>query len=223
MEFPKRTQRQGTVQDYEFALQWLRYALANKLHVISVVETETKFPNVSFAAGESPFTELLVRIPKFPLTGPVTTKERLARFLNSWSLQKEFPAMVRGTNRVNHTRYRRSQKKFRKNFARLAVGRLGKLPPRIILKGEYEQLVGQLKLLHLEFPKLSCPLEREEMSLIIAFARGSSAPWLRLVDEQTIGLDQIVSSSPQAAAKLILAETYGCSEESIHSRLFKGM
>jgi hypothetical protein len=110
--------------------------------------------------------------------------------------------------------------KLLKGFSHLSVGRHGKVPPNIILRNEYRKLVIELKSLRNEFPKMPLPIGTVRSKAIFEFARKTSARWLSQVEAGQIGLDQIFAESPEAAAKLSLAATYGCSEEAVHSRLF---
>lgn len=209
-------------REYQFILEYLRWAHASKIQAVRVIDIHQ---DDAFAGRPniSP-TRILVEISNFPISRPgglefPVTAVALSRFLESPQFREQFIEWYGA--QIAASISGKGASSLRKQFKNLSVGRHGKLPPRIYLKSEYDRLILELKALHGQFPKLRLPLNREERELIIEFARETSARWLQVVDEKRIGLDQIMPASPQSAAKLILAGTYDCSEESIHSRLFR--
>jgi hypothetical protein len=68
MPMRKRRTRQSKFRNYEFILQWLRYALATKTQIIHVVAIRSsKDASVS---NEFPNTDVIIQLPKFPERGP---------------------------------------------------------------------------------------------------------------------------------------------------------
>lgn len=188
------------------------------MRVIEIIPRDVSADGASIS-----LTRILVEISNFPIGLPggpefPVTAASLSRFLESADFREQFinwygaqiGASVEGKN----------ASPLRKKFGNLKVGRTGKLPPKIYLRNEYEKLITELKVLGVQFPEPDLPLNREDRKAIVEFARKTSARWLRVVDEERVDLDQIVSASPRATAKLILAESYECSEEAVHSRLF---
>jgi hypothetical protein len=214
----KRSKRESKRQTYEFILQWLRYAIANRIHLIRV--TAIRSPEESVVSEDFPSTEVVIRLLRFPEKGPLTPKA-VACFLESWPLQQEFLAWCGKQVAEKMTAHSRAMKKLRSGLMNLKVGRAGKLPPRTILLTRYKRLVGEFKALHDEFPYFAKLLSDAEREAILEFGRKNSTEWIALVTQGKIGLKQIAKVSPESAAKLSLSEIYGCSDESIHSRLFR--
>jgi hypothetical protein len=206
---------QGTrTEAFELYLEFLRYALANKKHVLRVIHNEpVSLPKISFA-------RVLIEINGIPVTERESalplSAHRVTEFFESWELQEHFLRWL-GRRIAKVTPRSTRGVKLKKSFARLTVGRKGKLPPRIFLQKQYKQLVWEIECMQTRFPLAAVPSDKQRKA-ILEFGRKNSAHWLHHV-EGKLDLDQIVLETPGAAAELILGEQYGCSEANIRSWL----
>jgi hypothetical protein len=214
----KHRKRQSKYQDCEFILQWLRYALANKKPLIHVVAIRSS--KESSVSEEFPSTDVMIRLPRFPENGPLGPSA-FTCFLESWPLQQEFLAWCGKQVAAKMPIHSKAMKKLKSGLSNLKVGRTGTLPPRMILVGQYKRLLGELRVLNFEFPDLMLPITKDKRESILKFGQNTSASWLQFVKENKISLDEFVTESAQPGAKLILSKQYRCSEDSIHSRLFR--
>ncbi len=203
-------------QVFELFLEFLRYALANKIHPLRVVKSEP----VSLPGTGVSFARVLIEIDGIPVmereNGRPLSARRVTEFFESWELQEHFLRWL-GRRIAKVTPRSARGAKLRKSFAHL-TGRMGKLPPRIFLRAQYDRLVWEIKSMRSQFPSSAVPTDKQREA-ILEFGRKTSAHWLPFVKGK-LDLDQIVRETPGTAAELILGEQYGCSEANIRSWAF---
>ena len=223
MRLAQRTKRYSKYDAYKFSLEFLRCALARKESLLRVTRIQD-VPSPLNAIG-SFATEVMIEV-QLPLKHsrtfwlPVPAK-RIEEFFQGREMQESFLRWY-GKCLADRIPYKSRAAKLKKSLANLKVGRTGKLPPQILLEAEYERLILEMQSMHLKFPGCSGPLSKQEREAILTFGKKASAQWVQFVEKGEIDIDQITKESPQEAAKLILSKKYGCSEDSIHSRLHRG-
>jgi hypothetical protein len=206
-------------EQFSFVLQSLRYALANRIPLFRVVETQTK----PFAAPEYPSVEIIIEVYGLPegergrVKRPVSPR-RISEFFRDWKIQEDFLKWY--AKRIASTIPADSSlARLKRSLARLAVGRHGKLPPKIDLQSQYRTLIAEIMLLHLRFGNhVRLPQQRGE---ILNFGIDNNAKWVQFCKKYRIFLGELFDVTPQTAAKLMLSKQYGCREGSIHDRLFR--
>lgn len=217
---PKSKKRNFSKKEqFGFVLQSLRYALANRIPLFRVMETQAK----PFAAPEYPPVEILIEVYGLPegqggrVRRPVSAK-RLSEFFGDWKIQEEFLKWY--AKRIASTIPADSSLAgLKRSLARLAVGRHGRLPPKIYLQSQYRILIAEITLLHERFGNhVRLPQQRDE---ILNFGVASNAKWIEFCKKRRIFLGELFDVTPKTAAKLILSKQYGCTEGSIHDRLFR--
>lgn len=193
--------------------------LANKIKPWQVLPAEPASP---WPGKPVSIARVLIEIDGIPImetgsSAPIPVR-RVTEFFESWELHEYFLAWL--GRRIAKVVPRTSVgKKLGKSFAHLKVGRIGKLPPRIFLRAQYDQLVREIKEIKKRFPLSSLPTEKQRAA-ILEFGRNASASWLPYV-QGNLDLFEIFQETPGTAAELILSERYGCGTETIHSRLFR--
>jgi hypothetical protein len=194
--------------------------LANKFPIVRVVETRS----ADQAKPRSTLVpaQVVIEILNLPIGHrgcrdfPVRTVA-LTRFLESLEFRQQFIKWY-GVQMASSLRTKRVAPNLQKGFLHLSGGRKGSLPPRAFLKAEYDKLVFAIKELQ---SKTELPLNPKRNESLVRFGMQTDARWVGLVKANVISLEQLVTGSPQAAAKTLLSEQYSCSEESVHSRLFR--
>jgi hypothetical protein len=220
MRATKRNQRKSGYQDYEFVLHVLRWLFANNLPIVRVVETRP-------AAQPEPestlvVTQVVIEILNLPIghrlyRGFPVRPAALKRFLESVGFRQQFVKWY-GAQIASSLRLKSMAAGLQKGFLHLSGGRKGSLPPRAFLKAEYDKLVVEIKELQ---SRAELPLNPKRRALLVRFGLQTHARWVKLIKANVISLEQLANGSPQAAAKVLLSEQYSCSEESVHSRLFR--
>jgi hypothetical protein len=206
-------------EQFGFVLQSLRYALANRIPLFRVVETKAK----PFAAPEYPPVEIIIQVYGLPVgegdrvKRPLSAR-RLSEFFRDWKIQEEFLKWY--AKRVASTITDDSSLAgLKRSLARLAVGRHGKLPPKIHLQSQYRTLIAEIMLLHERFGNhVRLQQQRDE---ILNFGTDSNAKWVAFCKKDRIFLGELFDVTPKTAAKLMLSKQYGCTEGTIHDRLFR--
>ena len=215
----KRPKRQSKHRTYKLILQSLRYALANREQLIRVAEI--RLPTELQLAKKILPVQLMIEIPHFSDRGPITPKS-VASFLESWALQETFLKWFGKQMAAHVPNTSPAMKKLKKSFMNLTVGREGKLPPQLLLAGQYKRLGVELAILHRRFPDLArLQLSEKRRRIVLDFGRESAALWCQCVSGGKISLEEIVRESPKSSAKQILAAQYDCTSECIHARLFR--
>jgi hypothetical protein len=203
---------------FELFLEFLRYALANKIHPLRVIQSEPVSSPWS-GTGVS-FTRVLIEIDGIPVmereNGLPISRRRVTEFFESWELQEHFLRWL-GQQIAKVTPRSTGGAKLKKRFAHLTVGRMGKLPPRIFLRAQYNQLVWEIKSMQSQFQASAVPTD-EQREAILEFGRKTSAHWILYVGGE-LDLNEIILENPGSAAELILGEQYGCSDANIRSWL----
>jgi hypothetical protein len=212
--------RQTKTEAFELFLQFLRYALANKQHPLRVINSEPVSP--PWLGGKASFARVLIEINGIPviegLKGLPLSMRRVTEFFESWELQEHFLRWL-GRRTATVTPRTHAGKKLKRSLAHLTVGRLGKLPPRIVLRAQYDRLVWEIRQFQEQFPLSAVPTD-EQRKAILDFGRKTSASWFPYVQGE-LDLCEIAPETPGAAAELILSEQYGCERNNVHSWLFK--
>jgi hypothetical protein len=216
-----KTDRLTKTEAFELYLEFLRYALANKIRPMRVIPSE---PASSPWRGTGvSLARVLIEINGIPImerkNGVPISARRVTEFFESWELQEYFLRWL-GRRMAKVTPRTAVGKKLRKSFAHLTKGRMGKLPMRIFLRAEYDRLVWEIKQMKERFPLSSVPTEKQR-GAILEFGRNTSASWLPYVQDK-LDLLEIFQETPSAAAELILSEHYTCEPEAVHSWLFRG-
>ena len=202
----------------EFVLQYLRWALANNIEVLRVIDIK---PRREGSDGITP-TRIVIDISNFPIENrkgsefPITAPA-LAAFLTSSRFREEFIGWY-GKQFAASLPIKRGMEGWKKRFANLTVGRPGALPPRLYLRTEFDRFTIEIKALQL---KAELPLNDRRTKLLIAFGRETSARWIGLVESKKISIYELVQGNPKSIAEVILSKLYNCTEESVHSRLFQ--
>lgn len=207
--------RNTKTEAFELYLELLRYALGNKKHFLRVIQSEP----VSPAEHEVSFARVLIEIHGIPLIEgkkslPISAR-RISEFFESWELQEHFLRWLGRRIAKNIPRGIRGAK-LRKSFANL-MGRMGKLPPRIFLRAQRDQLVWEIDSMKSKFRISAVPTDRQRQA-ILEFGRKTSAHWLPYVQGQ-LDLNEILLEPSGKGAELILGEQYSCTEENIRSWL----
>jgi hypothetical protein len=216
MQRAKKNQSTRT-DAFEVYLEFLHYALANKKNVLRVIPGEpvsSPWPRTGVS-----LTRVLIEVDGIPVAqgnnGLPLSVRRVTEFFESWELQEHFLRWL--GRRISKVTPRSARGvKLKKSFAKL-TGRMGKLPPRIYLRAQYNQLVWEIERIRTKFPLLTLPTDKERKA-ILEFGRKTSAHWLPYV-EGKLDLDQIALETPGTAAELLLGEQYGCSGANIRSWL----
>jgi len=215
-----KTDRRTKTEAFELYLEFLRYALANKIRPMRVIPSEP-VPSPWPGTGVS-LARVLIEINGIPVTehrnGVPISARRVTEFFESWELQEYFLRWL-GRRIAKVTPRTAVGKKLGKSFAHLTTGRIGKLPPRISLRAQYDRLVWEIKQMKEQFPLSSMP-KAKQREAILEFGRNTSASWLRDV-QGNLDLFEIFRGTPAAAAELILSERYTCEPEAVHSWLFR--
>lgn len=214
MHQTKRSQHAKT-EAFELYLEFLRYALGNKKHFLRVIQNEP----ASFAEHEVSIARVMIEIDGIPFIegkkGLPIPARIISEFFESWELQENLlrwlgrriagaiPRGVRGA-------------RLRKGFANL-TGRMGKLPPRMVVRAQYDRLVWEIDRMQSTFQISAVPND-EQRAAILEFGRNTSAHWLPYV-QGGLDLNEILLVPPGKGAELILGEQYGCTEENIRSWL----
>lgn len=213
------TDRRTKTEVFELYLDFLRYALAKKTRPMRVIPSDPA-PSPWPGTGVS-LARVLIEINGIPIVEgknvPISAR-RVTEFFESWELQEYFLRWL-GRRIAKVTPRTAVGNKLRKSFAHLTTGRMGKLPPRIFLRAQYDRLVWEIRQMKEQFPLPSMPTEKQREA-ILEFGRNRSASWLPYVQGK-LDLFQIFQETPADAAELILSEQYTCEPAAIHSWLVR--
>jgi hypothetical protein len=210
---------QGEYETYELILQALRNVLAQKIPLVRV----KRVSNIS-ARSQMPTAEIVIEVSGVPITkskvlGSKQVQRGLKDFFENVKMQEAFIEWL--AKRIGQRIPEDSPaKSLETKFMHLKVGRHGKLPPRAVLETEYRKLILEFKAVQIQRPERHLELTNEDRKAITELGRKTCASWVHLVERGVIGLDQIVSDSPEGTAKFALAKLHGTSEDNIHARLF---
>ena len=224
MRRSKRGERLSKFDEYKLILDFLRYAVTHRIHPIRVGTLEPA--SVPPVPDKQSATQLLLEMAEFPIWHhgnmklPISVKA-LRKFLQSWYMQEQFLQWY-GIWVARSIPKKSPAMMLKKSFENLRVGRAGKVPPQIFLRVEYNNLVADMRDLQSKFPGRSLPLSRKDREAMMEFGRKQSGRWVEILENGEIDLDQIVTATPKSGAKLILANRYGCEEDSISSLLSRG-
>jgi hypothetical protein len=110
----------------------------------------------------------------------------------------------------------------KKKFLAIKTGRPGRLPTRSDLKGFHDGVVRHLKAVRQWLQERKGRYSsKQDIRDFRAVADPNIFWWAYLVRNGKISLDQIAEGTAENMAKVILAEHWGVSEESVRSRLFR--
>ena len=209
---------------YEHFLQRLRIVMAHKTPVLRVSEIrEGPKPK---SAGEFPSVEVVVQIQglklKNPVTGqPLLSEQRLKEYFERWSSQEGFLLWLSeyvADSIPPHSLDARLKKK----FLAIKTGRPGRLPTRSDLKVFHDGVVHHLKAVRQWLQERKGRYSsKQDIRDFLAVADPNIFWWAYLVRNGKISLDQIAEGTAENMAKVILAEHWEVSEESVRSRLFR--
>jgi len=217
-----KRQRLTKKKAFQAVLEYLKYALATKTHFLRVVDM--RLVTQSSLPPELAPSQVLIKICGIPVKHersgrfPIAART-VAQFFESWEVQEQFLHWY-GRRIAEAIPKGSAAAKLKKSLANLRKGGLGKLPPQIVLKAQYDRLALEIRSMQSQSPGLS-PLTHKGRESILKFGRKESAHWVQVIENKQVDLDQILRENPKVAAKLILSKQYACSEESIHWGLFR--
>jgi hypothetical protein len=210
----------------EYVLQRAKKVLAEKTQVVKVhdIRPGPEPTNVN----EFPSIEVVVRILGIPFEHPFSHQPILP---SAWiknlfereAAQKNFIELL--------CRYCAARspvasdlKQIKRKLMNVSTGRPSRLPPRLDLLINYEELVGQVTAAKRWLKQwqqdhnVSVTRGKEEFFQVFFQAQFR---WFNLVKDGQLDLGQIIDGTAGDTAKSILAKNYGVETDAIHSRLFR--
>ena len=211
---------------YEYFLQRLRSVLSHKTPVLKVMQIRDA-PKPETPEG-FPSIEVLISIPGFTLSNPVTgqpllSQKRFKEFFESWPVQEQFLTWL-GRYIADSIPANSPELKLKRKFRSVNVGRTSSLPPRADLQLRYQKLVRQFRTVRtwLRSPSIrNRGLTDDDKRILRSNATPDSCWWLYMVENGDLSLVQIEEGSPESTALLVLSGHYAISEDAIRSRLFR--
>ena len=216
-----RKRRFSKREQFQFVLEALRYALANRIPLLRIVEVRSK----PLAPPDYPPIEVVIQVHGLPMAQgrkvkrPISAR-RIAEFFKDWQIQEDFLKWY--AKRIAFSIPQNSScAELKTKFLRLKAGRTGKLPPRIVLDTEYKFLVGEIRQLQERYSGTRRSAIVHKRDDVLKFGAEAKAEWADAVAKHRIHPEELFNTTPEAAAKLTLSRQYGCTESAVHERLHR--